>query len=43
LKNYVGYSSWDDVPYNQKELYFKNYNGKMPLPNWNCDEERYSL
>ena len=43
LKNYVGYSSWDDVPYNQKELCFKNYNAKMPLPNWNCDEERYSL
>ncbi len=42
LKNYVGYSSWDDVPFNQKELCFKNYNTKMPLPNWNCDEERYS-
>jgi hypothetical protein len=41
LKNYVGYSSWDDVPYNQKELCFKNYNAKMPLPNWNCDEEQY--
>jgi hypothetical protein len=42
LKNYVGYSSWDDVLFNQKELCYKNYNTKMPLPNWNCDEERYS-
>ncbi len=42
LKNYVGYSSWDDVPFNQKELCYKNYNTKMPLPNWNCNEERYS-
>ncbi len=39
LKNYVGYSSWGDVPFNQRELCFKNYNAKMPLPNWNCDEE----
>ncbi len=39
LKNYVGYLSWDDVPFNQKELCYKNYNTKMPLPNWNCDEE----
>jgi hypothetical protein len=42
LKNYVGYSSWDDVPFNQKELCYKNYETKMPLPNWNCDEELYS-
>jgi hypothetical protein len=42
LKNYVGYSSWDDVPFNQKELCFKNYNTKMPLLNWNCNEEQYS-
>jgi hypothetical protein len=26
LKNHVGYSSWDDVPFNQKELCYKNYN-----------------
>jgi hypothetical protein len=42
LKNHVGYSSWDDVPFNQKELCCKNYNSKMLLPNWNGDEERYS-
>jgi hypothetical protein len=42
LKNHVGYSSWDDVPFNQIELCYKNYNTKMPLPNWNGDEERYS-
>ncbi len=39
LKSYVGYSSWDDVPFNQEELCYKNYNTKMPLPNWNCNEE----
>jgi hypothetical protein len=42
LKNYVGYSSWDDVPLKQKELCYKNYNSKMPLLNWNGNEERYS-
>ncbi len=42
LKNHVGYSSWDDVPFNQKELCYKNYNSKTPLPNWNGHEERYS-
>jgi hypothetical protein len=30
LKKHVGYSSWDDVPFNQKELCYKNYNTKMP-------------
>ncbi len=42
LKNYVGYSSWDDVPLKQKELCYKDYNSKMHLPNWNDDEEQYS-
>ncbi len=42
LKIFVGYSSWDDIPFNQKELCYKNYNTKMPLPNWNRDEEGYS-
>jgi hypothetical protein len=42
LKNYVGYSSWDDVPLKLKDLCYKNYNSKMPLPSWNGDEERYS-
>ncbi len=39
LNNHVGYSSCDDVPFNQKELCYKNYNSKMPLPNWNGNEE----
>jgi hypothetical protein len=30
LKNHVGCSAWDDVPFNQKELCYKNYNTKMP-------------
>jgi hypothetical protein len=33
LKNYVEYSSWDDVPLKQKELCYKDYNSKMHLPN----------
>ncbi len=40
LKNHVGYSSWDDVPFYQKELCYKNYNSKMLLPNWNGIEEK---
>ena len=42
LKNYDGYSSQDDVPLKQKDLCYKNYSSKMPLHDWNGNEEQYS-
>ncbi len=41
LKYYVGYSSWADVPTNQRNLCYKNYNANFKLPDWNIDQERY--
>ena len=41
LKNYLGYSSWKDVPLKQKELCYKNYTQNVTLPEWNIDQERY--
>jgi hypothetical protein len=41
LKNYLGYSSWKDVPLKQKELFYKNYTQNVTLPEWNIDQERY--
>jgi hypothetical protein len=32
LKNYVGYSSWNDVPIKQRELCYQNYNNNSILP-----------
>ena len=41
LKDYLGYSSWTDVPTKQKGLCYKNYNQNATLPDWNTDQERY--
>ena len=41
LKCYVGYSSWTDVPTNQRELCYNNYNQNMSLPEWDVAQERY--
>jgi hypothetical protein len=41
LKYYVGYSSWADVPTNQKNLCYKNYNANFELPDWNINQETY--
>lgn len=41
LKDYVGYSSWTDVPSKQRGLCYKNYNQNMTLPEWDIDQERY--
>ena len=41
LKNYLGYSSWKDVPLKQKELFYKNYTQNVTLPEWDIDQERY--
>ena len=41
LKNYVGYSSWSDVPAKQRGLCYKNYNQNATLPEWDIEQERY--
>ena len=41
LKDYLGYSSWTDVPTKQKGLCYKNYNQNATLPEWDIDQERY--
>jgi hypothetical protein len=41
LKNYVGYSSWTDVPAKQRGLCYKNYNQNATLPEWDIEQERY--
>jgi len=41
LKDYVGYSSWTDVPAKQRGLCYKNYIQNATLPEWDIDQERY--
>jgi hypothetical protein len=41
LKEYVGYSSWTDVPSKQRELCYRNYNQNVTLPEWDIEQERY--
>jgi hypothetical protein len=41
LKEYVGYSSWTDVPSKQMELCYRNYNQNVTLPEWDIEQERY--
>jgi hypothetical protein len=35
LKNYVGYTLWSNVPHNQKQLWYRTFNNKFNLPDWN--------
>ncbi len=41
LKDYVGYSSWTDVPLKQRGLCYKNYNQNTTLPEWDIKQVRY--
>jgi hypothetical protein len=41
LKDYVGYSSWTDVPSKQRELCYRNYNQNVTLHEWDIEQERY--
>ena len=42
LKEYVGYSSWTtNVPTKQRELWYRNYNQNVTLPEWDIEQERY--
>ncbi len=40
LKDYVGYTSWSDVPIKQRKLCYQNYN-KSILPEWNLQWEKF--
>lgn len=42
LKDYVGYTSWSDVPTSERGYCYRGYNSKTPLPDWNIEEERYN-
>jgi hypothetical protein len=41
LKEYLGYSSWADVPEKQRCLCYKNYEKSVTLPEWDTEQERY--
>jgi hypothetical protein len=41
LKEYVKYSSWAEVPSNQRASCYKNYNQNVSLPEWDIDQVRY--
>jgi hypothetical protein len=40
LKDYVGYTSWSDVPIKLRELCYRNYNKKSILPEWDVQQEK---
>ncbi len=42
-KDYVGYSSWSDVPIKQRELCHQNYNNKSILPECNVQQEKFDV
>jgi hypothetical protein len=37
LKEYVGYSSWTDMPSKQREHCYRNYNQNVTLPEWDIE------
>jgi hypothetical protein len=41
LKEYVGYTSWSDVPMSERGMCYCNYNSKSFLPKWDIEEEKY--
>ncbi len=41
LKDYVGYTSWSDVPIKQRELCYQNYKNKSILPEWNIQQVKF--
>ena len=42
LKEYVGYTSWSDVPMSERGMCYRNYNSKSFLPEWDIEEEKYN-
>jgi hypothetical protein len=39
LKDYVGYTSWSDVPLSERGYLYRGYNAKTILPEWHIEEE----
>ncbi len=42
LKEYVGYTSWSDVPMSERGMCYRTYNSKLFLPEWDIEEEKYN-
>lgn len=42
LKDYVGYTSWSEVPLSERAHCYRGYNSKTSLPDWNIFEEKYN-
>ena len=42
LKEYVGYTSWTEVPMTERGYCFRSYNAKTVLPDWDVEEEKYN-
>jgi hypothetical protein len=42
LKDYVGYTSWSDVPMIERGYCYCGYNAKTSLPEWHMEEEKYN-
>jgi hypothetical protein len=42
LKDYVGYTSWSDVPISERAYCYHGYNSKTSLPDWHIEEEKYN-
>jgi hypothetical protein len=40
LKDYVGYTSWSDVPMIERGYCYCGYNTKTSLPEWHIEEEK---
>jgi hypothetical protein len=41
LKFHLGYSSWINIPNDQRQLCYINYKVNDELPKWNIEQERY--
>ncbi len=42
LKDYVGYTSWSDVPLSERDYCYRGHNAKTILPEWHIEEEKYN-
>jgi hypothetical protein len=42
MKEYVGYTSWSEVPMTKRGYYFRGDYTKTVLPEWDVEEEKYN-
>jgi hypothetical protein len=42
LNEYIGYTSWSEVPMTERGYCFRGYNAKSVLPEWDLEEESYN-